>query len=74
MSACEKCWRDAHYPGADVAEAYGRLVESRNCSPEEQAGPEAKTCPSCSRRALHQWTGECMAGCASVAKAEGGER
>ncbi len=63
MSACEKCWRDAHWPGSDVAVEYAKLVAARICTPEEQAGPEATVCPNCGRRTLHQWTGECMAGC-----------
>lgn len=66
MSACEKCWSDAHGdPYKSVAEEYERLIEERRdrpCTPEEQAGPDAKPCPQCGgRRVLHQHTGECMA-------------
>ena len=70
MSACEKCWRDAH-SSDDVAAEYNRLIEERKahpCTPEEQAGDDAKFCLTCQRWALHQWTGECMAGCPAPAK------
>jgi len=66
MSTCEKCWRDAHYRGIDVAEEYLKLIDERRdnpCSPEEQAGPDAEVCPKCGRKVLHQWTKKCMAGC-----------
>jgi len=65
MSACEKCWSDAHKePQFSVAEEYARLIEERKdnpCTPEEQAGLDATDCRSCGRRAVHQHTGECMA-------------
>ncbi|NIR32919.1 MAG: hypothetical protein GWN84_27220 [Gammaproteobacteria bacterium] len=66
MSACEKCWRDAHrgYPRTDVAEEYRRLLAERDghpCTPEEQAGLDATECEQCGRRTRHQITGECMA-------------
>ena len=65
MSACEKCWRDAHYGDVDsVAVRYHELLVERAghpCSPEEQAGPYAKPCADCNGRlVLHQHTGECM--------------
>lgn len=65
MSSCEKCWRDAHSGGpyGDVADQYRKLVDERKdnpCTPEEQAGPDAKECPECKRMSLHQHTGECM--------------
>lgn len=64
MSACEKCWRDAHTgPEADVAAEYSRLIAERRaspCAPEEQAGEFATVCPKCNRRTVHQHTGECM--------------
>lgn len=67
MSACEKCWRDAHRgPQFDVADEYRRLIEERRdhpCTPEEQAGPDATECPTCHRRTLHQITRECMTSC-----------
>jgi hypothetical protein len=58
MSACEKCWADS---GGGVE--YHYLVSTRNCTPEEQAGEAAQFCPACGRKVLHQYTGECMAGC-----------
>jgi hypothetical protein len=62
MASCEKCWTEAH----GDAERYLRLVEDRDasghaCTPEEQAGPDAKVCPSCGRRAVHQLCRVCMA-------------
>jgi hypothetical protein len=69
MSSCEKCWSDAHRPDpyVSVAEEYERLIEERKgeraCTPEQQAGPDARECPTCHRKVLHQYTGECMAGC-----------
>jgi len=69
MSSCEKCWRDAHRgPQYSVAEEYSRLIDERKdtpCTPEEQAGPDAKVCPTCTRKTLHQYTGEPMCGCPS---------
>jgi hypothetical protein len=69
MSACEKCWSDAH--GADdKAAEYARLIRERTgeraCTAEQQAGPDAGICPACGRRTAHQHTGECMSlDCAS---------
>lgn len=67
MSACEKCWRDAHRgPEFSVAEEYERLMDERRdhpCTPEEQAGPDAQRCPACGRMTLHQYTAEPMCGC-----------
>lgn len=69
MSACEKCWRDAHRgPQFSVAEEYARLMEERRdhpCTPEQQAGPDADQCPLCGRMTLHQYTREPMCGCES---------
>lgn len=57
MSSCEKCWRDS---GGNATE-YARLVASRTCKPEEQAGGEdAKICPACKRKTVHVYTGFCM--------------
>jgi hypothetical protein len=68
MSACEKCWHDAHVnPFASVADEYERLMNERRehpCTPEEQAGPDATQCPTCGRMTLHQHTREPMCGCA----------
>jgi hypothetical protein len=68
MSTCEKCWRDAHCGSQfSVSDEYARLLKERAehpCTPEEQAGEDARRCPACHRIALHQHTGECMAcGC-----------
>ena len=67
MSACEKCWRDAHAAGTGCApDEYHRLLRERAdspCSPEEQAGPDASTCPECGRKTLHQHTREPMCKC-----------
>ncbi len=68
MSACEKCWKDAHlYAGLSVTDEYQRLINERKdnpCTPEEQAGDDAKECPSCKRMTVHQHTDEPMCGCA----------
>jgi hypothetical protein len=57
MSSCEKCWADA---GGD-ADRYAALIKERHpCTPQEQAGPDAKWCPDCGEMTLHQHTGECM--------------
>ena len=64
MSSCEKCWTDAHRGSQfDVVEEYQRLMKERKeepCTPEEQAGPDAKQCIPCGTWSLHQHTGECM--------------
>ena len=64
MSACEKCWADA----GGNADAYGQLLLVRwnlhqVCTPEQQAGPDARKCPRCGRKTLHQHTGQPMCGC-----------
>jgi len=62
VSACEKCWRDSA-TAEDHAARYAELIEERKanpCTPEEQAGEDAKWCPDCGRMTLHQHTGECM--------------
>ena len=57
MPSCEKCWRES---GGDPA-LYEKLLDTRPpCTPEEQAGPDAKRCPVCGRKTLHQQCGECM--------------
>lgn len=67
MSACEKCWRDAHRgPDYSVADEYARLMNERKdhpCTFEDQAGPDAGECPTCHRMTLHQLTREPMCGC-----------
>ena len=64
---CEKCWQDAQTSAtADVYTRYCELIAEREdnpCTPEQQAGQGAETCPSCKRKTLHQYTGEPMCGC-----------
>jgi ferredoxin len=64
MPSCEKCWDDSftltYMTGEDRVECYQRLIKERNCTPEEQAGHDAKKCPQCGRMTLHQYTGDCM--------------
>lgn len=78
MSACEKCWREAHRGEQfSVADEYARLIDERRahpCTPEEQAGPEAKVCPHCGTRTVHQYTDECMQCHARVPLQDGGSR
>lgn len=66
MSACEKCWLDA----GGSSSAYQHLIEIRGlmnpCTPEQQAGIDAKQCPTCKRFTLHQYTREPMCGCGSI--------
>ena len=57
MPSCEKCWVDA---GGD-ADTYYCLLGTRSCSPEEQAGEDATTCPKCKRRTVHHYARICMA-------------
>lgn len=63
MPSCERCWADsrlAAFGGDDCA--YRRLLQSRNCTPEEQAGENALTCATCGRRTIHQHVRDwCMA-------------
>jgi hypothetical protein len=64
MSNCEKCWSDARRnagPYGDTLELYLEYVRTRQCTPEEQAGEDARVCALCGRRTVHQLTGECMA-------------
>ena len=60
MASCEKCWNDSYYgtPG-DQGNRYIKLVRSRNCTPEEQAG-DGKICPSCNRKTIHMYAKICM--------------
>jgi hypothetical protein len=57
MASCEKCWVDARGNSA----LYHRLLSERDCTPEEQAGPDATTCPECGQRTVHQYARVCMA-------------
>ena len=53
---CEKCWRDS----MGNADQYLYLVRTRpECTPEQQAGPDADECPVCHRRTMHQHCHRC---------------
>ena len=68
MPSCEKCWGDAYMmtlsePMKSQAEHYSDLIIKRKdipCTPEEQAGINAKICPSCNMRAIHEIVNMCM--------------
>jgi hypothetical protein len=65
MASCEKCWNDSftltYGTSEDRVECYQQLIKERNCTPEEQAGPDANQCPICKRKAVHQIINECIA-------------
>ncbi len=66
MASCEKCWNDsrrAEYEGDSMA--YQRLLRSRDaeghvCTPEQQAGEDARECLTCKRMTIHQYAGVCV--------------
>jgi hypothetical protein len=64
MSSCEKCWADSKtmtkFTKESQVKKYRELIKSRNCTPEEQAGPNANECFLCKRKTLHQYTNRCM--------------
>lgn len=64
MSSCERCWhdagREAFSSAGDKVEIYHRMIADRDCTPEQQAGDDAKWCAKCGTRARHEITGECM--------------
>lgn len=68
MASCEKCWGDAYMrtytnPGKSQAEHYSALILERKdnpCTPEDQAGNDAKECPECKRKTIHQIINVCM--------------
>ena len=67
MASCEKCWSDAYLrsrsSGKDQYECYIELISERAhnpCTPEQQAGEDAKICPNCGRKTIHQYCGVCM--------------
>jgi hypothetical protein len=67
MASCEKCWGDAFdrmiTTGKDQAEYYHDLIIERKdnpCTPEEQAGEDAKLCLECKRKTVHQYTHCCV--------------
>ncbi len=57
MPSCEKCWKQSR---GDILK-YRQFVELSACTPEEQAGEEATTCPKCHRITMHQFAHVCMA-------------
>jgi len=68
MASCEKCWDDAGLmtfsnPMKGKPEHYYDLIEERKdnpCTPEEQAGHDAKMCPKCNRKTVHQYAKMCV--------------
>ena len=56
MASCEKCWEDSH----GSVDSYLRLVRTRDCTPEQQAGRWALNCSSCGRKTIHQYAGVCV--------------
>jgi hypothetical protein len=67
MSSCERCWRIArirsHDGGIDHLDAYREELAINQCTPEQQAGPDAERYPVCRRMTLHQYTREAMCHC-----------
>lgn len=65
MPSCEKCWHDAgtiaQSAQTDKVVEYRKLIAERECTPEEQAGPDARECFFCRRVAVHQLAHVCMA-------------
>ena len=63
MSTCEKCWADSYRLTYGTSkcqvEKYHELLNERDCTSEEQAGIDAKICPACNRKTIHQITGVC---------------
>lgn len=59
MPTCQKCWRDASCCDDKTSE-YLRLIEERDCTPEEQAGRDAPKCPECKRNTIHEIVNQCM--------------
>lgn len=64
---CEKCWNDAFKKSQEShlsqPEWYSILMQQRNnnpCTPEQQAGVDAKLCPVCKKRTIHPYTKMCM--------------
>lgn len=64
MPSCEKCWEDARLiareSGAEHVDEYGRLVQERDCTPEERAGRNALRCPTCQTKTVHQHAKVCL--------------
>lgn len=62
---CEHCWSracNAHVlRGISIVKAYHALLNESECTPEQQAGPEALVCKACGRTAVHPYTKNCRA-------------
>ena len=59
--SCERCWSDAsHMFSSSKSMAYRELVDSRDCTPEQQAGRDAEFCEKCQRWTIHQIVGACL--------------
>ncbi len=56
MSSCERCWSMS----CGDPDLYNELLESNDCTPEQQAGRDADVCESCHRKTIHVLTGMCM--------------
>ena len=56
MASCEKCWADS----GGNPDLYAHYVNTRDCTPEEQAGPESEVCPECNRKTVHQYCHYCV--------------
>ncbi|MBE3040299.1 MAG: hypothetical protein IMZ62_15995 [Chloroflexi bacterium] len=56
MASCENCWEEA----GGSPTRYAELIKIRKCTPEEQAGRDARQCPKCGRKTLHQIVNVCM--------------
>ena len=53
---CERCWKLA----GGNATRYQQLLVKEHCTPEQQAGDEAATCPHCQRQTVHQYCRVCV--------------
>ena len=67
MPSCEKCWSDAYLEsissGKSQYKCYDELIQLRKnnpCTPEQQAGKDAKLCKVCKRKTIHQYANVCM--------------
>ena len=60
MPTCERCWSRAFTFYKSQVEQYERLVTECNCTPEEQAGLDARECPLCHRYTVHQYAHTCV--------------
>ena len=73
MASCEKCWADSYTmsrgSGKDRVEIYHELLTEEQCTLEEQAGQDAKICPECNQKTVHQIINECL-NCGYLAQKE----